>query len=215
MTVQLALRQLEIPEGQRLRLHDLSWQEFEAILGEMGEHRASRIAYFDGILEVRMPLPEHEVDKELIGDIVKLILDTFGMEFECFGSTTFKRQEMKSGIEPDTCFYIANHHRMVGKRRLNLAIDPPPDLSIEIDVTSFTQLKAYEALQVRELWCYSDLQLSIYILQGDRYIQTEISPTFPSLKITEAIPKFVAIAINQGRSAAMKACRQWLIQETI
>jgi Uma2 family endonuclease len=137
------------------------------------------------------------------------------MEFECFGSTTFKRQEMKSGIEPDTCFYIANHHRMVGKRRLNLAIDPPPDLSIEIDVTSFTQLKAYEALQVRELWCYSDRQLSIYILQGDRYIQTEISPTFPSLKIIEAIPQFVAIAINQGRSAAMKACRQWLIQETI
>lgn len=215
MTVQLAVRQLEIPEGQRLRLHDLSWQEFEAILGELGEHRASRIAYFDGILEVRMPLPEHEVDKELIGDIVKLILDTFGIEFECFGSTTFKRQEMKSGIEPDTCFYIANHHRMVGKRRLNLAIDPPPDLSIEIDVTSFTQLKAYEALRVSELWCYSDRNLSIYILQGDRYIDSEVSPTFPNLKITEAIPRFVEIALNQGRRAAMRACRQWLTQSIL
>ncbi len=215
MTVQLAVRQLEIPEGQRLRLHDLNWQEFEAILGELGEHRASRIAYFDGTLEVRMPLPEHEVDKELIGDIVKLILDTFAIEFECFGSTTFKRQEMKSGIEPDTCFYIANHHRMVGKRRLNLAVDPPPDLSIEIDVTSFTQLKAYEALQVAELWCYSDRKLSIYILQGDRYIDSEVSLTFPNLKITEAIPHFVAIALNQGRRAAMRACRQWLTQSIL
>lgn len=210
MTVQLAVRQLEIPEGQRLRLHDLSWQEFESILGELGEHRASRIAYFDGILEVRMPLPEHEVDKELIGDIVKLILDTLGVEFECFGSTTFKRQDMKSGIEPDTCFYIANHYKMVGKRRLDLNVDPPPDLSIEIDVTSITQLKAYEALQVKELWCYSDRQLLIYILQGDRYIATPMSPTFPNLKITESIPQFVEIALHQGRSFAMRACRQWL-----
>jgi Uma2 family endonuclease len=120
---------------------------------------------------------------------------------------------MKSGIEPDTCFYIANHHRMVGKRRLNLAIDPPPDLSIEIDVTSFTQLKAYEALQVAELWCYSNHQLSIYILHGDRYVDSEVSPTFPNLKITEAIPRFVEIALNQGRSTAMRACRQWLIQD--
>ncbi len=210
MTVTLAIRQLEIPEGQRLRLHDLDWQEFEAILGELGEHRASRIAYFDGTLEVRMPLPEHEVDKELIGDIVKLILDTLGLEFECFGSTTFKRESMKSGIEPDTCFYIANHDQMVGKRRVDLTIDPPPDLSIEIDVTSFTQLKAYEALKVNELWCYCDRTLSIYTLQDDRYIQTEISPTFPNLKIIEAIPHFVTIALNQGRSPAMRACRQWL-----
>ena len=211
MAVNLAVKQLEIPEGQRLRLHDLGWREFEAILEELGEHRASRIAYFDRTLEVRMPLPEHEVDKELIGDIVKLILDTLSLDFECFGSTTFKRQDMKSGIEPDTCFYIANHHKMVGKRRLDLNIDPPPDLAIEIDVTSFTQLKAYEALRVSELWCYSDRQLSIYVLQGDRYIETEISPTFSNLNITESIPNFVAIALSEGRSAAIRACRQWLL----
>jgi Uma2 family endonuclease len=213
MTVTLAIRQLEIPEGQRLRLHDLCWQEFEEILAELGEHRASRVAYFDGILEVRKPLPEHEVDKELIGDFVKLILDTVEIDFECFGSTTFKRQDMKSGVEPDTCFYIENHHKMVGKRRIDLTIDPPPDLAIEVDVTSITQLKAYEALKVRELWCYCDRQLSIYTLQGDRYSKAEISPTFPHLKITEAIPHFVAIALAQGRSAAMRACRQWLLTE--
>ena len=213
MTVKLAIRQLEIPEGQRLRLHDLCWQEFEAILEELGEHRASRVAYFDGILEVRMPLPEHEVDKELIGDFVKLILDTIELDFECFGSTTFKRQDMKSGVEPDTCFYIENHHKMVGKRRIDLTIDPAPDLAIEVDVTSITQLKAYEALKVREIWCYSDRQLSIYTLQDDCYSKAEISPIFPNLKITEAIPRFVAIALTQGRSAAMRACRQWLLAE--
>ena len=212
MTVKLAIRQLEIPEGQRLRLHDLCWQEFEAILEELGEHRASRVAYFEGILEVRMPLPEHEVDKELIGDFVKLILDTIELDFECFGSTTFKRQDMKSGVEPDTCFYIENHHKMVGKRRIDLTIDPPPDLAIEVDVTSITQLKAYEALKVGELWCYSDRQLSIYTLQDDRYSKVEVSPIFPNLKITEAIPRFVAIALTQGRSTAMRACRQWLLE---
>ncbi|MEB3335836.1 MAG: Uma2 family endonuclease [Leptolyngbyaceae bacterium] len=210
MTVQLAIQQLEIPEGQRLRLRHINWQEFEAILEELGEHRASRVAYFNGTLEVRMPLPEHEVDKELIGDLVKLILDTLELDFECFGSTTFKRQDMKSGIEPDTCFYIQNHSQMVGKRRVDLTVDPPPDLAIEIDVTSMTQLAAYEALKVAELWCYCDRKLSIYTLQGDRYIETTVSPTLPTLALGSEIPRFVEIAIAEGRGRAMKACRQWL-----
>jgi len=85
-----------------------------------------------------MSQPEHEVDKELISDMVKALLDWMGREYECFGSTTFRNENMNSGIEPDNCFYIQNQERVRGKRRLNLSIDPPPDLAIEIDVTSKT-----------------------------------------------------------------------------
>ena len=50
--VTLQLRQLDVPPGQRLLLHDVSWDEFEAILAELREHRGSRIAYDNGLLEI-------------------------------------------------------------------------------------------------------------------------------------------------------------------
>jgi Uma2 family endonuclease len=110
------LRQIDVPQGQRVLLHDINWQEFEEILEELGEKRATRIAYSKGILEIRMPLPEHEVNKEIIGDMVKILLDELEMDRECFGSTTFKRKDMAHGIEPDNCFYIQNHALMMVKQ---------------------------------------------------------------------------------------------------
>lgn len=206
--VTLRLRQLDVPPGQRLLIHDLNWSEFEAILDELGEKRASRIAYSDGILEIRMPLPEHEVDKELIGDLVKILLEELEIDCECFGSTTFKKKEANSGLEPDQCFYIKNHQQMRGKRRLNLAIDPPPDLAIEVDVTSKTQIDAYTRLGVPELWVYEETELKIYILEAGKYQNFTTSPTFPNLPILEWVSEVLAQSQAIGRSPALRAFRQ-------
>lgn len=205
--VTLQLRQLDVPPGQRLLLHDISWAEFEAILEEFGEHRAARLAYSQGTLEIRMPLPEHEVDKELIGDMVKILLEELEIDCECFGSTTFKRETKKGGIEPDQCFYIQNHEVMRGKRRVDLTVDPPPDLAIEIDVTSKTQLKAYEALQVPELWRYENNRLQINVLQAGEYVNCPNSPNFPGLPIVELITEFVGQSATLGRSPTLRAFR--------
>jgi len=78
MPVQFQIRQIEVLAGQRSILHGINWQDFEQILEKLGEKRASRIAYWNGTLEVRMPLPEHEVDKELISNMVKALLDWMG-----------------------------------------------------------------------------------------------------------------------------------------
>lgn len=193
-------------------LHDVSWQEFEAILAELGEHRANRLAYSQGILEIRMPLPEHEVDKELIGDMIKLLLEELQIDCECFGSTTFKRESKKVGVEPDQCFYIQNHEVMRGKRRVDLTVDPPPDLAIEIDVTSKTQLEAYEVLQVTELWRYENNKLQINILQEGKYIGSQSSPIFPELPIIELITEFVAQSVTLGRSPTLRAFRDRIRQ---
>jgi Uma2 family endonuclease len=150
--VMLQLRQLVVYPGQCIQLQEVDWSEFEAILEELGDKRACRIAYGDEGLEIRMPLPEHEVDKELIGDMVKILLEELEIDNECFGSTTFKREDTLKSIEPDQCFYIENYSIMIGKRRIDLTIDPPPDLAIEVDVTSKTGLAAYQVLDVRELW---------------------------------------------------------------
>jgi Uma2 family endonuclease len=157
-----------------------------------------------------MPLPEHEVNKEIIGDMVKILLDELEMDRECFGSTTFKRNDMAHGIEPDNCFYIQNHALMIGKTRIDLTIDPPLDLAIEIDVTSKTQLSAYEALKVPELWCYVDRKLQINVLRDGEYIQAETSSIFPDLSAIAGITKFVEMSRTEGTSPALRAFRQWV-----
>jgi Uma2 family endonuclease len=205
--VTLQLRQLDIPPGQRVLLHEVSWQEFEAILEELGEHRAARLAYNQGTQEIRGALPEHEVDKELIGDMVKILLEELEIDCECFGSTTFTREAQKGGVEPDQCFYIQNHEVMRGKRRIDLTVDLPPDLAIEIDVTSKTQLDAYEILQVPELWRYENNTLQINILQERHYVASQSSPTFPGLPIIELITEFVAQSAALGRSPTLRASR--------
>jgi Uma2 family endonuclease len=211
--VTIQLRQLTVPPGHRIILHNISWQEFEEILTELGENRASRLAYYQGNLEIKMPLPKHEVAKVIIGDLVKIILEELEIDCECFGSTTFKRQDMNSGIEPDDSFYIQNHVQMIGKQKIDLTIDPPPDLVLEIDVTSKTQLDAYLALGVPEIWRYENDKLQIDILQNGKYIESEISPNFPNLPILEIIPQFVEQSRLIGRSPTLRKFRQWVKQQ--
>lgn len=210
--VTLQLRQLDVLPGQTLRIQDVSWDEFERILVELGEQRASRVAYSQGILEIRMPTPEHEVDKELIGDFVKLLLDELELDCECFGSTTFKRPDMVSGLEPDQCFYIKNHAQMRGKRRVDLAVDPPPDLAIEIDVTSKTQIEAYTALGVGELWCYEAGQLKIYGLESGVCLERADSQVFPQVPVVELVTSLLMQSAELGRSPALRALRKQLRQ---
>jgi Uma2 family endonuclease len=208
--VTLQLRQLVVQPGQRIQLHQISWQEFEAILAELGDKRACRIAYSDEVLEIRMPLPKHEIDKELLGDMVKILLEELDIDNECFGSTTFKRQDVAKGVEPDQCFYIENHAVMIGKRRLDLTIDPPPDLAIEVDVTSKTGLDAYQALGVPELWRLEDGQLRISVLQDGQYRDTTVSPHFPDFPLIEQVSECLDRSQTDGRSQTLKAFRQWV-----
>jgi Uma2 family endonuclease len=208
MMVMLQFRQLVVQPGQRIQLQGIDWAEFEAILHELGDRRASRIAYFDDVLEIRMPLPEHEKAKVLIGDVVKILLEELDIDNECFGSSTFKRANMAAGIEPDECFYIENASRMVGKMRLDLTIDPPPDLAIEVDVTSKTGVDAYQALGVPELWRFEDGHLRISLLQNGIYQDTQSSPHFPQFDVIALIEEVLDRSRTEGRSQILKACRQ-------
>ncbi len=208
--VMLQLRQISVPPGHRLLLNDVNWQEFEAILEELGEHRGSRIAYSQGTLEIRMPLPEHEFNKEIIGDMVKILLEELEIDRECFGSTTFKRKSMLQGIEPDNCFYIQNYAQMIGKKRIDLTVDPPPDLAIEVDLTSKTQLDAYEALGVPEIWRYENKSLQINVLEDGKYVDSEISRIFPNLPIIEAISQYCEQSQTAGTSRTLRLFRQWV-----
>ena len=208
--VMLQLQQLVVHPGQRIQLQAINWQELEAILDELGDKRASRIAYSDGVLEIRMPLPKHEKAKVLVGDMVKILLEEMDVDNECFGSSTFKRQDMAKGIEPDDCFYIENAAQMIGKDRIDLTIDPPPDLAIEVDVTSKTGLEAYQALGVPELWRWEDGRLRISLLRDGRYQDVSSSPHFSQFPIVDGMAQFLDRSHTEGRSQTLKAFRQWV-----
>jgi Uma2 family endonuclease len=211
--VTLQLKQIRVPAGQRIILEDVSWQVFEAILNELGEHRGSRVAYSQGTLEIMAPLPEHERTKVIIGDLVKALLDELNLNWESLGSTTFKRKDTSVGIEPDDSFYIQNYQLMIGKDKIDLTVDPPPDLAIEIDVTSKTQISAYQSLKVPEIWRYESKNLEINLLQGEQYIKSLTSAIFPSFPVIELIPRFVEMARTTGMSSAIKGFRQWVREQ--
>jgi len=203
----LELSRIQVPPGQRVILQDITWQEFESILEELGEHRAARIAYDNGLLEIMAPLPVHEDDKEIIGDLIKALLEELDIEFRSLGSTAYKNEAMLKGIEPDQCFYIQNELAIRGKRRLDLLIDPPPDLALEIDVTSRTHRSIYAALKVPELWRFENGTLQINILRLNAYEESPESSIFPNLPLTEVIPRYLRESKIVGRNKALKAFR--------
>lgn len=209
MTTLLRISQIEIPEGQSTILHDIDWQQFESILDDLGEKRRTKIAYLDSVLEIAMPLPEHEKIKVLISYFVQVLLDELAIDFAGYGSTTFKAKAKRAGLEPDDCFYIQNNVAMRGIRKLDMAIDPPPDLAIEVDVTSKTKFDVYCALGVPELWVY-DKNLKIYILSNGEYLESELSPTFGNIPVCDIIPQFLELSLREGRSAAMRDFRTWM-----
>lgn len=203
MTITIPIRAIELTPGSMISIHNLSWQEFEQILIELGEQRRTRIAYYQGTLEIMSPLVLHERPHRIIAYIVVTILETQGRDWDDFGSTTLKQPQI-AGVEPDTCFYIQNATRIRGCTNMDLQVYPPPDLAIESDVTSKTTLDAYKALRVPEVWIYRNHKLTIYILQNGDYIESYISLVFPDLPITEMIPQLVQKAIDEGTSRMLR-----------
>ena len=206
----LELRQLKIQPGQQLLVEDVNWQQFESILAELGERRASRLSYSNGRLEIMVPLPEHEKAKEIIGDMVKILLEARQIAFESLGSTTLKNERMSQAVEPDTCFYIQNQAAVIGKNRLDMSVDPPPDLAIEIDLTSRTQLDNYQILGVPELWRYARRGLQINVLQAEQYIESDVSPTFPNIPIVELVNQYTQQSQVAGRTRAIQGFKNWV-----
>ena len=209
----LKLAEIYVPPGHKVVLENITWQRFETILDELGEHRSARIAYNNELLEIMTPLPEHETNKELVSDLIKSLLEELDIEFYPLGSTTFKHKQMAKGIEPDNCFYLKNEAKVRGKKRLDLTIDPPPDLALEIDITSRTYPQIYAALGVPELWRFEKGELQINVLQEENYIEVEFSPTFPDLPLKEVIPQYLKRVKLIGRNKTMKAFRAWVREQ--
>ena len=214
-TIQVPLKSIQLDPGSRLELHDISWEEFEAIQDATDERPSIRVAYCDGTLELVSPLPAHERPHRIIAYIVTAILDAQDRDWEDFGSSTLRQKPKTAGVEADTALYIQNAERVRDCMRLDLEKDPPPDLAIESDLTSKTTFEAYKRLQIPELWVYEAGELQINLLRDGEYVRSQQSLVFPepilgTRTVLELVPELVQQAFEAGTSRMLRALRQKL-----
>lgn len=193
-------------------LTKIRWETYQALVLDLAETPSKKLTYDQGILEIMTPLPEHEVNKRLLGRIVETTTEVLGLEVASFGSTTWSKKNLKKGIEPDECYYITNETLIRGKLDINLTIDPPPDLAIEIDITSSSldRLGIYAAVGIGEIWRFDGQELFIYCLKNGNYEQQENSQVLPILS-KSIILKFLKKRGRIGENSLIREFRESII----
>lgn len=198
------------PAEQRVVLHNVSWETYERLLAEHADRSAPRFAYDRGELEIMSPNPEHERANRRIAQLVLAVADEVGIPAEDLGSTTFRREDLERGFEPDSCFYTRNEEAIRGKDRIDLTVDPPPDLVIEVDITSpsLDKLPIYARLGVPEVWRYDGRKVAILVLEEERYAETARSAALWPLT-SEILSRFVEESKTLERRAWTRKVREW------
>jgi Uma2 family endonuclease len=198
---------------QRVVLSSISWQTYQRLLAEAGDNRSSRFSYYQKILEIIMPSDLHETVNCLLKQFVTTLSDELKLKRKGFGSTTLNREDLKQGAEPDSCFYIQNVDRIRG-RKINLSTDPPPDLIIEVDLTSpsTNRFAIYKNLGVPEIWRYLGEAVQFFQLQSGEYVICEYSATFPIVS-SEIITQFLQMAQTEDDMTIIDALRVWVREQ--
>jgi Uma2 family endonuclease len=201
------------PAGGRVLLRNVSWETYERLMDEREERRVPRFFYDRGVMEILSPSKEHETVARVVALLVELIAAEIDLDVESAGSTTFRREDLARGFEPDECFYFTNIEAVRGKRDVNLnAGDPPPDLVFEADVTnpSLNKLPIYARLGVTEVWRYDGGRLEILSrnIAGDGYETVAGSAFLPSLTSGD-LTRFVEEGLTTRRPTWVRRMRDW------
>lgn len=201
------------PAENRVLLRNIDWQTYSAIADSLGERRSPKLTYYQGKLELMAPLEDHENASGLIGQFVEILTEELELNIKTMQSTTLEREDLDIGAEPDKCYYIANEPLVRGKK-VNLNVDPPPDLVIEVDIThtDINKTALYAEMGVGEFWRYNGKSLRIYHLQAAAYCEVPASPTFPWVQ-KERLYQFLRECAEQGETAAKRSLRTWIRQQ--
>jgi Uma2 family endonuclease len=201
----------KLPANGILTLHNVSWEEYENLLQAVSETPSLRIAYDNGRMQVMTLSFKHEY----YGDFIKRLVDRLNyilrIKVVFFGSATLKKQRQLTGAEPDACFYVQSAPIIGHKINLDLRIDPPPDVVLEVDIhhESFSRFHIYEGLGVPELWHYDEKKLTIYHLQEGHYEEVANSIAFPVLT-NEVLTTFLMQSQSEGQDETLLAFEAWL-----
>ena len=199
---------IQLPVGAVVRL-PATWQDYQKLCQQRGDRSIPRLKYRTGEVLLMSPLPKHGRDVHLIANIITTLLDRAGREYDAFTPVTMELPQ-ESGIEPDYCFYIDHWQAVSGKERIDWKIDPPPDLVLEIDVTSYSDVNDYLPYRVPEVWLFRKNQLFVYQLQGTEYLIQTPSQYFPDINLQDALARCLQVAYERNTSAAIRELKQLL-----
>jgi Uma2 family endonuclease len=198
------------PAEQRVILDNISWSTYLAILQDADSCRG-RITYDRGVLEIMSPSKLHENVKRLIGRMIEVFTETLNIDIESASSTTFKREDLERGFEADECYYIQHAAEIRAKDDIDMTVDPPPDLIIEVDISrsSLNKFGIYRALAVPEVWRYDGESLRLYALHDHDYIEVRQSRALPQLPI-DKLADLLSQRSSFGETQLIRQFRTWL-----
>ncbi len=199
-----------------LVLHDVGWDDYEAMLQIVGDRRI-RVTYDAGTMEVRMPSQRHSPAAQLLGLFVPRLAEELEIPYEPLGMTTWKRRGAAKGLEADQCYYIQNQAIVRERPAIDLDVDPPPDLAIEVDIThsSLDRMAIYAGLRIPEVWLYDGRVLTIYHLDpAGHYQPHDASRSFPGLRAAD-VERFVELGRTTDKLGWSRTLREWVRDELI
>ncbi|MDN5870480.1 MAG: Uma2 family endonuclease [Nitrococcus sp.] len=199
--------------ARQVILRGISWQTYERLLSEHGENTGTRFVYHRGMLEIMIVSLKHEKLKDILVDLFTILADAREVDYMKAGSTTFKREDLTTGFEPDACFYITHAAYMRHKDQVNLNVDPPPDLVIEIDITheSLSRFPLFAAVGVPEIWRYDGSKASVHVLDkdSDAYHGLAQSAALPGVT-GDVLTRLTEAALTEKRHEWLKRVHAWM-----
>jgi Uma2 family endonuclease len=205
---------MQLSGGQQLVLDNVDWRSYSRFLRIFSDRRDVRLTYDREVLEIIVLPPDHAVESYLLSRLICTATEELDLPVKGGGSTTLRKRRRRRGLEPDECWWIANEARMRGKKKIDLRKDPPPDLALEIDVTSSSldRMAIYAVLGVPEVWRYSDQSLTFNVLAADgTYSAVAASLAFP-LVAPGDFARFLLLATQQDDNAVVREFRAWVRQ---
>lgn len=202
--------QLPVAPGEkRVALRGLDWFAYVQMKALLNERTRARITYDRGTLEITMPSEPHEFYARLIERFIIILVVELGLQVKTLGSTTLDREDLDRGAEPDNGYYIQNQSVVAG-RTVDLAVDPPPDLVVEVDInhTDIDKNALYAAMGVPELWRFNGSVWRIYQLQKGGYVEVNVSSTFPMVPKAK-LYDFLSVS-QQNEVEAEISFRNWV-----
>ena len=202
---------VQLTAENRFVLYGIPWGVYER-LRESEENYPIRMTYDEGTLEFMAPSQSHESIKRHLGRMVEALTEELQIPLKSLSSTTWKSCELAKGLEADECYYIRNHSRVRGRKEIDLAVDPPPDLAIEVDIRpgEIDKIAIYSALRVLELWRWHAGSLQVFVLGPEQqYVESESSLNLPMLRVKELEP-FLESDLADDESQWIVSFREWV-----
>jgi Uma2 family endonuclease len=198
---------------ERIRIDDADWQTYEKFLAAIGD-RGIRCTYDRGRLEIKAPMRIREREKRFLGSAVERACMVLHRPFEPCGSMTIRREDLHRGFEPDECFYLDHALAMLKRGEPDFSVDPPPDLAIEVDITSSSidRQALYASIGVPELWRFADDRIQFLVLVGGAYQPSEFSRAFPMIS-TADVNRYLAMIGSVSHLDILDQFESWLRQQ--